>query len=129
MEPSELLDAARRMLDEPNPSTVSAWGRAAALLARQALEAALAEFWGVRAPGVENLNMRAQLNCARAYLPAVATDLSHVWHALSRATHHRPYELDPTREELDTLLARSGAIVQSLRALEAAVSSGSTTAG
>jgi hypothetical protein len=129
MEPSELLDAARRMLDEPNPSTVSAWARAAALLARQALEAALAEFWGARAPGVENLNMRAQLNCARVYLPAVATDLSYVWHALSRATHHRPYELDPSREELDTLLARSGAIVQSLRALEAAVSTDFTTAG
>lgn len=103
------------MLDEPDPSTVSAWARAAALLARQALEAALASFWRARVPGVESLNMRAQLNCARVYLPAAtAADLSYAWHALSRATHHHPYELDPTREELNTLLVHSGAIVQVL---------------
>lgn len=103
------------MLDEPDSQTVSAWSRAAALLARQALETALADYWRSRAPGVEDINMRAQLNCARLYLaPGLAGDLSYAWHALSRATHHHPYELDPTREELANLLAQCDALLEAL---------------
>jgi hypothetical protein len=66
-------------------------------------------------PGVESPNMRAKLNCARLHLPsALAGDLSYTWHALSRATHHHPYELDPTREELGALLGLCVALVQAL---------------
>jgi hypothetical protein len=115
MRPLELVGEARRLLAEPDPYTVSAWGRAAALLARQALEESLAGFWRARASGIERLNMRTQLNCAQLYLPsAFAGDLSYTWHALSRATHHHPYELDPTQEELGTLLAQCEVLVQAL---------------
>ena len=83
----ELLAEARRMLDEATPGTVAVWPRAAALLARQVLEDALREFWTATAPGVERLNMRAQLNCLRAYArPAelAPRDLVHLARALAR---------------------------------------------
>ena len=60
-------------------------------------------------------DMRAQLNCARIYLgPTVGGELSFAWYGLSRATHHHPYELDPTAEELRSLIGlveRAGAAV------------------
>ncbi len=104
------------MLDEAEPSTVSAWSRASALLARQALEGSLKEFWLRQAPGVERLNMRTQLNCLRSYLAdaALADDINFTWHALSRATHHHPYELDPTADELRSLVSSATRIVASL---------------
>jgi hypothetical protein len=59
---------------------------------------------------------RAQHNCAHIELdPVTAGELSVAWHALSRATHHHPYELDPTAEELRGLLASSGRTLDALR--------------
>lgn len=114
--PVQLLDHARRLLDDSAGGTVSAWSRAAALLARQALEEALRRFWRIKAPGVEYTNMRAQLACLRTYLPsdALASDVSFAWYALSRATHHHPYELDPTREELESLLATAERLIDAI---------------
>lgn len=111
--PDDLLTEAQRMLDEASRATVAVWPHAAALLARQALEEALRSYWAEHAPGVERLNMRAQLICLRAYLPAdgLARETAFTWHALSRATHHRPYELDPTREELSSLIAAARRLV------------------
>jgi hypothetical protein len=105
--PHALLAEARRLLDDTSTGTVSVWSRAAAMLARQALEETLRRYWLRTAPGVERLSMRAQLSCLRAYLtaPALAADVAFAWHALSRATHHHPYELDPTRDELSSLIA------------------------
>ncbi|MBX5443080.1 MAG: hypothetical protein IRZ32_16325 [Solirubrobacteraceae bacterium] len=104
--PFDPLAAAQRMLDAADPTTASGWPRATALLARQALEDALAKLWAQRAPGVEKVPMRAQLACLPAYLsdPELASEAAYAWHALSRAIHHHPYELDPTREELASLL-------------------------
>jgi hypothetical protein len=104
------------MLDEADPSTVSAWSRASALLARQALEEALKEYWIRWAPGVERLNMRIQLDCLRGYLTdmALVDDITFTWHALSRATHHHPYELDPTADELRSLVSSTDRIVAAL---------------
>ena len=113
----DLLAEARRLLDEAPRGTVSLWPRAAALLARQALEDALERYWWRSAPGVERLNMRAQLNCLRAYAsPPLASEFSYVWHALSRVTHHRPYALDPTRDELSSLIDGAEHVVASVRA-------------
>jgi hypothetical protein len=114
--PDALLVEARRMLDVPHAGTVAVWPRATALLARQALEETLARYWVEHAPGVEHLNMRAQLNCLRAYLTptALARDVAFTWHALSRATHHHPYELDPTREELASLVAATQRLVDAV---------------
>lgn len=109
----DLLAEARRLVDEPRPGTVSVWPRASALLARQALEEALQRYWRAKAPGVEYLNMRAQLNCLRAYLtpPELVQDVSFTWHALSRATHHHPYAAGPPdpRPRPLTALSHSGA--------------------
>ncbi len=115
--PEDLLAEARGLLDRPSAGTVSVWARAAPLLARQVLEEALAQLWRRRAPGVERLNMRAQLNCLPAFLgpPELVRDVSFTWHALSRATHHHPYELDPTREELSSLIAAAQRLVDAVR--------------
>lgn len=120
LSPGQLLDQAHGLLDDPARGTVSAWSRAAALLARQALEEALRRFWRVQAPGVEWTSMRAQLACLRLYLPSadVAAEVAFAWYALSRATHHHPYELDPTREELESLLAMTA------RSIDAVLSAG-----
>ena len=111
--PDDVLTEAQRMLDEPSTATVAVWPRAVALLARQALEEALRGYWAENAPGVERLNMRAQLLCLRAYLTSadLARDVTFTWHALSRATHHHAYELDPTREELASLVAAARRLV------------------
>ena len=58
-----LITEARRLLERPDAMTAGIWPRATALLARQALEAALDDLWRVRAPGVEAGSMRAQLLC------------------------------------------------------------------
>ena len=100
-----MIDHARAMLERSTRETVSAWPRAAALLARQYLEAALAGYWDAREPAIARLNMRVQLDCLRVYAgDPVAADVAWTWHALSRATHHHPYELDPTMEELASLI-------------------------
>jgi hypothetical protein len=86
------------------------------VLARQALEDALKGFWAQRAPDVAWLNMRAQLNCLGVLAaPDLARDMTFAWHELSRATHHHPYELDPTHEELGSLVAASQRLVDAIR--------------
>ena len=106
MTSADLLREARALLDNPTKESISGWPRAVALLARMAIETRLDAFWETRLPPVKHLDMRAQLNCARIFLdPAIAGELSYAWYGLSRATHHRPYELDPTAEELRSLIA------------------------
>lgn len=102
MTPSELLVAARDLTRYADPSTGGRWPRAAALLARQALEAALDELWTVVAPGVEKTSGAAQLLCLREYLDdeELAERAAYAWSALSRACHHHVYELVPTVDEL-----------------------------
>src|SRR6266508_3728525 len=68
--PTDLLNAARTMVTQSRPGTAGLWPRAAALLGRQALEAALDELWSRTHPGLERASMRCQLLC----LPIVLTD-------------------------------------------------------
>jgi hypothetical protein len=97
----ELLTEARRLVARPAADMLGLWPRASALLARQSLEVALKTYWSYVAPGTEEASMRAQLLCLEGYLPAAAARQAHlVWTALSRASHHHVYELQPTREEL-----------------------------
>lgn len=100
---TEGIAFARSLLESAPPGTASAWPRAAAVLARQDLEAALDAYWARTAPSVlVSTSMRIQLDCLRVLLgdPVLAADVAFTWHGLSRATHHRPYELDPTKAEL-----------------------------
>jgi hypothetical protein len=104
----EQLAWARRMLDHAEASTAGVWPRASALLARHALEELLDEFWAVHAPSlVQARNRRAQMVSLRGY-PPVADAVASVrvaYAGLSAGCHHHPYELPPTRAELDGLIA------------------------
>jgi hypothetical protein len=114
--PAELLDLAHGLLENSGPATAGLWPRASALLARQALELALAHFWANRAPGVESSSIRAQLICLREYLDEekLAERTSHIWWMLTRAVHHHPYELAPTGQELEAWLEEVGAVIHGL---------------
>ena len=102
MTPAEILAAARNLLERTDPATAGLWPRATALLARQALEAALDDFWKVRAKGTEQCSMKAQLLCLPHSLgdEELAERVSYAWAGLSRACHQHPYELPPTSAEL-----------------------------
>ena len=98
----ELLSAARSLAERPASETSGLWPRAAVFLARQSLEVALKTYWSAKAPGVEESSMRAQLLCLGAWVTdePLARRAYQTWSALSRASHHHPYELTPTRDEL-----------------------------
>lgn len=102
--PAALVGHARQMVAT---GTAGAWPRAAALLARQALEAAMDELWAARAPEVANLSARAQLACLPEYLrePALAGEVAFTWSVLSDACHAHAYETGPTAEELEARFA------------------------
>ena len=106
---TDVVTAARNLMERIDPATAGLWPRATALLARQALESALDDFWKVRAPGMEQCSMRAQLLCLPYFLQAskppgpqalgnehLAERVSYAWAGLSRACHQHPYELPPT---------------------------------
>lgn len=67
---TDVVTAARHLMERTDPATVGLWPRATALLARQALEGALDDFWKVRAPGLEQCSMKAQLLCLPHFLQA-----------------------------------------------------------
>lgn len=100
-----LLDVARDLLQRPDPATAGIWPRASGLLARQALETALDDYWRRHAPGLERCSMRAQLLCLPSYLHGDGADglaerTAYAWIRLSRACHQHVYELPPTAAEL-----------------------------
>ena len=119
MTPEELLAAARRLVERPDATTAGVWPRAAALLARQALEQAMAGLWA-GLPGADGLSdrpMRSQLLCLTAYVdPDVATRTAYLAAALSRACHYHPYELAPTASELTRWLNETTDLIKVLRA-------------
>jgi hypothetical protein len=110
----ELLAHARAMLDRSTADTRGLWPRASVLLARQALEVALKTYWSAKAPGVEDCSSRAQLLCLGTYIgdEALARRAGQAWAALSRAAHFHPYELGPTREELNGWCDTIGELVR-----------------
>ena len=111
-EASILLELARFVISEQRPDLVGIWPRAAAILARQALEAALEHLWSNAAPGVENASARAQLACLNGYIEAqLASRVRYTWYGLSAACHHHAYELPPTASELEGWLADVEALI------------------
>jgi hypothetical protein len=90
-------------MQRPGASLDGIWPRAAALLARQALETAMAELWAAhrQTAGLSASTMRSQELCLTAYLdPATASRITYLLAALSHACHYHPYELAPTAAEL-----------------------------
>jgi hypothetical protein len=115
--PRQLLDAARSLTRQAqrDPALSKVRPRAAAVLARQALEAELLAVLGGRFPGIERCPLRAQLLCLQAHLEDkdLAGDVAHAWWALTGACHHRLYELAPSPMELEAWLGTVGRFLQS----------------
>ena len=123
MTPDDLLDAARDLMQRPSASLDGIWPRAAALLARRALEAAMAELWAAdrQAAGLSAATMRSQELCLTAYLdPATASRITYPLAALSHACHFHPYELAPTAAELTSWLDQAAQIVTKIQDASAA---------
>jgi hypothetical protein len=101
-----LVSAARDLVRNDDPTTAGLWPRAAALLARQGLELAMARLWQVTAPGLERASTRCQLLCVGDLLNdrELGGRAALTWHSLSAACHHRVYELPPTAGELNGAL-------------------------
>lgn len=103
---ADLLAMAESVMARARPETAGLWPRAAALLARQALEAALDEFWRERGLALDACPTRAQLLCLREYLPKErAGEVYEAWAVLTRACHHHAYEVAPTVWELGVVTA------------------------
>jgi len=119
MTPNELLAAAQALMQRPDTLVNGIWPRAAALLARQALEAAMAELWASNPQAAEmsRSTTRAQLLCLTAYLdPGTARRAAYLFAALSHACHYHPYELAPTAAELTGWLDQAAQIVTQMQA-------------
>lgn len=101
-DPRWLLGETRALLDRAGGATAGRWPRAAALLARQALEAELDRALASRAPGLEQCaSTRAKLLCLRRFRDhETALAVEHAWMALSHACHRHAYELPPSVDEL-----------------------------
>jgi hypothetical protein len=119
MTPTQLLAAAQRLLDRPDARTAGIWPRAAALLARQALEQGLDQYWRGKGLKLAEVATRPQLICLETYLPEhdLGARANHVWWNLTQACHHHPYELPPSHSELSGWLASVGV---ALAAMESA---------
>ncbi|MDQ2729848.1 MAG: hypothetical protein M3Y91_18780 [Actinomycetota bacterium] len=115
--PTQLLAAARTTLDRTD-GWGSSWPRAAAFLARQALEDGVDTLWTGTTAGLHDSSMSAQLTCLPFYLadPDLAHRTRQCWHALSTACHAHPYELAPTVAELAGWFAVVDELLAHLRA-------------
>ena len=103
MTPADMLVAAENLIARPDAKSAGLWSRAAALLARQALESVIARFWLTRADtaGLISASMRSQLACLPFYLDRMEAErAAYTWAALSNACHYHSYELAPTAPEL-----------------------------
>jgi hypothetical protein len=126
MTPHELLAAARGLMQRPDAPVAGIWPRAAALLARQAIEAAMGEMWASKRQAAElsGSTMRSQVLCLTAYLDrGVASRAAYLLAALSQACHYHPYELAPTAAELVGWLDETAQIVTRMQEASAASTS------
>ncbi len=116
MTPPQLLGAARKLLDHPVVST--GWRPVAvAALARQALEAAIDDFWARAAPGAEAAARQTQLLCLSSYTDEGISELAAItWVLLSGACHVRAYDLTPSHDELSRWLSDTDAVLAGLAA-------------
>ena len=123
MTPHDLLGAARSLIRRPDAATAGVWPRAAAFLARQALELAMTVLWAAepQAYGLSGCSMRSQVLCLTVYVDHdIAARAAYLSAALSRACHHHSYELAPTAAELTTWLDQATQLVTQIQAASTA---------
>jgi hypothetical protein len=80
------------------------------------LEDSLDAHWDRVLPQMAQTTMATQLACLPLFVKDehIAGGVRVAWSALSRATHHHPYELAPTAEELSAWLDRVEALAELL---------------
>jgi hypothetical protein len=107
-----LVSAARDLIHIDDPQTAGLWPRAAALLGRQAIEAAMEDLWLLSAPGLEDTSAKCQLLCLSHFLgdPDLAGRVHATWQGLTRSCHIQIYELAPTAAELEGWLETAWAL-------------------
>ncbi len=118
LDPKGLLREARIILSRQEAlAAQAAWARTVALLARQALEDGLEEFWASRHRGMSDARLRTQLLCLPWYVEdrGAARALYETWAQLSAACHHRAYDLAPTVIEIEALLENADSGLRTLR--------------
>lgn len=110
------LDLAERLVTDRGVGPRGTWPRVSAFLTRRVMEAALAELWKKRLPGVENANFRSQLICLPLVLDDkdLIADTRAAWYSLSRACHHHQYELAPIAGELATWISQADRLLKEL---------------
>ena len=125
--PWALLAEARQLVDSATAASVWVWARAAALLVRQALEAAVRTKLERYVSSIDDAPFRAQLLCLQGVMADsdIARAANYLWAALSQATHHYAYELAPTADELRQWLDGVERIVRSLEQRPALANTGS----
>ena len=114
----DLLESARLVVHRPDPDMDGVWPRAAAFLARQALEDAVDRLWDQNLPGLRRASRATQLACLGYASPDrdLTDGVRVAWHALSRACHHHQYELAPTAPELEMWIDKVERLIERLDA-------------
>ena len=103
--PAQLVDAASDLLARPGAPVTASYPRAAALLARQALEARVQREWQATEVSLAETNMANQFHALCQLRNAEIAGMAHeTWSALSHACHHHPFDLSPTVSELKPLI-------------------------
>lgn len=118
MTPLDLIAAATTIAGAADRKFGTSRYLAASLLLRQALEAALDEFWLAKAPGMHDANGRVQLVSLPFFIDDIAHDVVYAWYRLSSACHHNVYDLPPTPAEFDHYLDVTTRCVHALLAPE-----------
>lgn len=103
----EILDHARDVLVGKHRFPARNAPRAAALLARQALEQAVLDLCSERGAELACATMRSRLIALRGLAGDTIADLANIaWSGLSGCCHHHAYELGPTVGEVSHLIDR-----------------------
>jgi hypothetical protein len=103
--PATLVDLALHLNRDADRRLGSSRQLAAALVLRQALEAAIDDLWHEVAPDLATCAARAQLVSLPFLLnnERLARDAVYAWYQLTRACHHDEYDLPPTDDEVERL--------------------------
>jgi hypothetical protein len=111
-----LLHAARELSDSTT-WRVSGWStRAVALLVRQAVEKWLHDYWEATEPQIARASRKAQFLLLHDTLPSEAAAAAHTaWNQLSRACHHRAFDLEPTHGQVRVWIAQAEAFRDALQ--------------
>lgn len=108
-----LLDDAQQLLAGQTGFSQGVAERAAALMARQALEMRIAERLEPYGVDVNGTPFTTQLLCLQGTMSDkdLARQAASLWASLSTIVHHLGYEISPTGDELTALLRRTARIV------------------